>query len=261
MIRFVVSRRSLAAIMIGGLIAIVGTLIVSPFALAELGHYRTDWAQLSNIGQTYGAVSALLTPLALGGVVASLLYQARDSRNALEQTTRTLQFELIRMELDDPSLMTALGAPWDLAIPSDSVSIREYLYVQMWVSFWGGNYTNGGMPESAIRHFAAHELFRSRAGRAYWAAVGKLQIAHSKGALNQFFRFLDDEYEKALATGSPVANPVIISGTRAKHQEPLRHQELTINRTKHTQLLPVVGGMTLGALASWLWSRRKARQS
>jgi hypothetical protein len=32
---------------------------------------ETNWSQLSSIGQTYGAISALLTAMALIGVVAS----------------------------------------------------------------------------------------------------------------------------------------------------------------------------------------------
>jgi hypothetical protein len=259
MIRSVVSRRLLVTIVTSGLIAIIGMLIFAPSALAELGHFRTDWGQLANIGQTYGAVSALLSSIALGGVVVSLLYQARDSRTAAEQTTRTLQFQLIKMELEDPSLMTISGAPWDLNIPSDSAHIREHLYVQMWVMFWSGNYKNREISEPVARHFARHELFRSRAGRNYWETVGQLQISHSKGRLNKFFRFLDDEYKKAVTSGAPVASPVKISGASEKHQEPLEHQEPPANRTKLAHLSAVTGGIALGALAGWLWSHRKAR--
>lgn len=146
MIGFVSFRRPLALLAIG-LIAIIGLVIFSPLAISELAHFRMNWLQLSNIGQTYGAVSALLSSLALASVAVSLLYQSRDNQNAREQTTRMLQFELIRMAMSDPSLMTASGAPWDLDIPSDSSSIRQFLYVQLWVSFLGGtirlvNYQN-----------------------------------------------------------------------------------------------------------------------
>jgi hypothetical protein len=41
------------------LIAIIGLVILSPFALAELLHFRHNWSQLSNIGQTYGAVRVI----------------------------------------------------------------------------------------------------------------------------------------------------------------------------------------------------------
>ena len=124
MIRLMLSRRLLLIITLTvGLIAVTGLVIFSPFALATLVHLKVNWLELSNIGQTYGAVSALLSSLALAGVIASLLYQSRSNKNAVEQRVRTLQFDLLRMAMTDPTLMTASGAPWDLDIPSDSSSI------------------------------------------------------------------------------------------------------------------------------------------
>lgn len=112
MMRLVLTRRSFFIFLVTtGLMTIVGLVILSPLALAGIAHFRSDWLQLSNIGQMYGAISVILSALALGGILASLLYQARDSRNSHEQITRTFQFELIKLELEDPSLMIALGAP------------------------------------------------------------------------------------------------------------------------------------------------------
>ena len=214
---FVPSRRMfLIAIVTSALIAIGGLVILSPFALVELAHFRHDWLQLSNIGQTYGAVSALLSSLALAGVIVSLLFQARDNQNAREQTTRTLHLELIRMELNDPSLMTAVGAPWGLNLPAESGPIREYLYVQMWVSFWAGNYTIGEMSDSTVRQLGARELFRSKAGRSYWAMIGEVQVANSSGRRNRFFRLRG--VQKVISDGLPIVEPVKASNTLTKSQ-------------------------------------------
>lgn len=65
--------------------------------------------RLSAIGQTYGGVSALLTALALGGVVLSLLYQARDVGIAGEQARRAVHNELLKMELERPAIH---GGAW-----------------------------------------------------------------------------------------------------------------------------------------------------
>jgi hypothetical protein len=40
--------------------------------------------------------------MALAGVVASLLFQAREVKLAREQAIRTFHHELMRMELDNP---------------------------------------------------------------------------------------------------------------------------------------------------------------
>jgi hypothetical protein len=243
-------RRSFMAVIIAlGLIVIIGLVILSPLALTELAHLRSNWLQLSEIGQTYGAVSALLTSLALVGVIFSLLYQSRNNQNAREQTIRSLQFELIRLAMGDASLMTAAGAPWDLDIPADSSSIRQFLYVQVWVSFLSSNYMIGELPESSVRHLAAHEIFRSEAGRNYWRAVGQVQISNSKGPRKRFFRILDDEYNKAISSGVPIARPIKVSDPSTVH---------TASRAKVAQqLLPFVAATITGIIAGRLWQHRK----
>lgn len=247
-------RRSLpTALLTIGLITIVGLVILSPFALTELVHFRINWLQLSDVGQTYGAVSALLSSLALVGIIGSLLFQSRDNQNAREQTTRTLQFELLRMAMEDPSLMTAGGAPWDLDIPSDSSSIRQFIYVQIWTSFLGGNYTIGELPESAVRYIAAHELFRSEAGRNYWAAVGQVQIVNSRGRRKEFFHILDDEYKKAISSGIPPARPIEVRDALAESPA------APVVRSKRIQQLcePVAAAAAIGILLGWFWRQKK----
>jgi len=61
-------------------VIVSGLVAVSPFALNLLSPNATDWTQLSLIGQTYGAASALLAVIALLGVAVSLLMQAREAR-------------------------------------------------------------------------------------------------------------------------------------------------------------------------------------
>lgn len=192
--------------------------------------------------------------LALGGILASLLYQARSTRNAYEQMVRTLQLELIKIELADSSLMTAMGAPWDVDIPSDAKSIREFLYVQLWVSFWGGNYATGDLSEAAVRHFAAHELFRGRTGRVYWSAVGRLQMMNSKGRLNKFFRLLDDEYKNMISSGVSPADPIeeVDAPARSSISSPPYAKVLQ-------QVCVVATAAFIGALASRLWWCKRAQ--
>jgi hypothetical protein len=241
----VLIRRPVLSVSIAvGLILIVGLVILSPLALAGIAHFRSDWLQLSNIGQTYGAISAILSALALGGIVASLLYQSRDSRIAHEQMTRTFQFELIKLELEDPSLMAATGAPWGIDVPSDSDSLREFLYVQMWVSYLVGIYATGALSASTARQIAALELFRGKAGRAYWEAVGRRQIENSKGRYNNFYRLLDDEYRRAVSSGIPVNGPINIQTIQTPPAVASR-----INAKKFERAGIVVSAAIIGMLA------------
>lgn len=249
------SRRLFAIIgIMVGLIIILGLVILSPFALAALASHERNWPQLSNIGQTYGAVAALLSSFALVGVVASLLYQARDSQAIHEQATRTFHQELLKMEMEDPALMTAKGAPWGLAIPAESEPIRQYLYIQMWISFLAGNYVIGESPDPAVRYIAENELFRSRAGRSYWERVGHIQLANSKGRRRRFFRILDEEYKKVVTANVPIAEAVRMSTPPASTQASMHEGQI--------RRLAVVAATAaaIGLMGGRFWRRSDTNQ-
>jgi hypothetical protein len=190
-------------------------VILSPLALGRFGTAtRLNWSQLSNIGQTYGAVSALLTAMALVGVVASLLFQARDIKLAREQAIRTFHHELIRMELDNPLYMAALGVPWDMPMPPEQDRMRQYLYIHLWVSFWQTFYTIGMMPEDQLRRACERELFRGRPGREYWEYARSTRPLYTKDRRSQHFeKILDEEYGKAIASQPASVPPIIASQT------------------------------------------------
>jgi hypothetical protein len=250
--RLPVRRGLLATLTTIACLAVLGIVILSPLALTSLEHLDRNWSELSNIGQTYGVISALISSLALGGVIVSLLYQARDGRTAREQSMRAVQQQLIRMEMDDPTLMNATGAPWNLAIPAVSSSIREYLYIHMWVSFWVGQYAIGEMSTQAVKTTARNELFSSQAGRSYWAAVGQRMLNTSTGRYYHFTRLLDEEYHKLANDNVPIASPVKISHdpveAASSHTMNLRYPAL------------VCAALITGILAGWRLNRadRKA---
>jgi Family of unknown function (DUF6082) len=169
------------------------------------------FARLSNTSQFYGTISALASSLALVGVAISLLHQARAGHTAREQAIRSLQQQLIKMEMDDPTLMTAMGAPWGLPIPAESAVIRDHLYIHMWATFWAGNYVVGELNAAAVRWVARAELFSSKAGRTYWTAVRERILSTSEGKYLSFARIVDEEYQKVVASNVPVADPVRIT--------------------------------------------------
>ena len=78
------SKRRLFVLLLslGSLVGLLAIVAPSPLALTALLNFKLNWSRLSSIGQTYGAVSALLSSLAISGIAISLLYQARDSRTA-----------------------------------------------------------------------------------------------------------------------------------------------------------------------------------
>src|SRR5215471_21034949 len=56
-------------------------VLISPILLRQLDRIKgIDWSLLSNIGQTYGAASAILSAVALIGISISLLVQVRQAK-------------------------------------------------------------------------------------------------------------------------------------------------------------------------------------
>src|SRR5579862_4180541 len=190
-----------ALIMMGVVIAVItflGLVILSPLALRILASsFGLNWTSLSNVGQTYGAVSALITALALGGVVISLLYQVKDVTAARSQAIRKFQFELLRMELEDADLMWASGAPWGSPGPADYRSLRRHIFVHMWLSFWESQFVLKEMSAKSAR-LAVRELLSSQPARDYWHYVGANRLATNEGPILQFLKIVNEEYRNAL---------------------------------------------------------------
>lgn len=83
--------------------------VLSPFGLRVFDGHDEEWERLSLIGQTYGAISALIAVLALLGVVAALVYQARELRRAADENRRQAMGDLLRMAMADPDLDECWG--------------------------------------------------------------------------------------------------------------------------------------------------------
>ena len=92
-------------------------VLASPLALPVLDDVGDrDWRRLSEIGQTYGAVSAVLSALALGGVAGSLALQRQpaelDRRSAKldrELAFRSVHTELLMFGIQNPDLLEMFG--------------------------------------------------------------------------------------------------------------------------------------------------------
>jgi uncharacterized protein DUF6082 len=188
-------------------VGVLALVVVSPIALQRIARiHGIDWMRLSNVGQTYGAISALLTALALGGVVISLLYQASAFKTAREQASRTIHTELMKMEMESPFYMATIAGAWGPKYGfTDYDSLRRNHLIHMWVSYWEGQYMLHDMPDAAVRG-VANDLFISVAGRRYWSMSKTFKLKYYKGRRLRFTRMVDEEYKKAIASGPPVAN-------------------------------------------------------
>ncbi|GIH98527.1 DUF6082 family protein [Planobispora takensis] len=189
------ARRALITILLLVVVGLVSGLVaISPLALSLLGDQAGDWERLSLIGQTYGAASTLLSVLALLGVAASLVLQAREAKSDREQALRMLHTDLMKMAMEDPLYRRAWGPFFD---SDDHDTPREHMYVNLIVSQWAMEYELETITEQHLRSIA-FTLFSGPAGRRYWGNVRDLRLdSTSTRRERRFHQILDEEFAKA----------------------------------------------------------------
>jgi hypothetical protein len=251
-IRSTLAPIGLIMLTLGILVLVVASPIVLKLVAKIPG---VNWTLLSNVGQTYGAISALLSALALGGVVISILYQSRDVRTAREDAARSRHFELLKMEMDNPAYMEVMAAPWGQSVGlCDYDSLLKDHFVHMWVTFWEGRYKLGEMSNDELR-LDASGLFKSLEGRRYWLKARAVKFELYKGRLLRFAKIVDMEYEKAIAGGPPVV-------VRLQGDQNVAITSPRSGRMSHMQTISIVcGAAGTAVIVERLLSRLAATRS
>lgn len=187
-------RVTLLVVLLVSALAVISLVLLSPLALAALNpNGSADWQRLSNIAQTYAAASAVLALLALGGVALSLVFQAREMRAARLQALRMAHLDLMKLALDNPTYLAALGRN---TYPDDEQR-QQSLFVNLLISNWEMSYEMDEMSEIRLRDSARH-LFGGEAGQRYWQTVRERRLRRStQKRARHFHEILDEEYQKA----------------------------------------------------------------
>ena len=154
----------------------VRSVVASPWTLAALSSSGLDWNRLSNIGQTYGAVSAIIAAVALLGVAVSLIIQSREAKTARLNAHRGYHAELMRMAMDDSSYMEC----WGPYLTESFDAERQFIYVNLIVAQWYAEYQIGQLGDASLR-MNAISVFSSVPGRTYWTAAGANWLSHYSG--------------------------------------------------------------------------------
>jgi hypothetical protein len=194
-------------------------IIASPFALNGLGRFKANWAQLSNIGQTYGAISALLAAIGLTGLVATIRLQVRESRISRADAIRSRHFELIRTVLDDPVLAeTSYGAMKFSSIERR----RQGIYINLLLRFWLMLWELDTLPEGRLRSYVS-DMLKTESGKEYWENFHVGSNGDGSKKEKRFYRIIDEEYrllatfyqghytDRPDETRKLIDNPVILS--------------------------------------------------
>ncbi|MDL4774522.1 DUF6082 family protein [Actinomadura xylanilytica] len=205
----------MAVLLLLVIVLVCGLVAVSPFALGTLSSRSGDWEELSWIGQTYGAASALLAVLALIGVAVSLFMQAHEAKAAREQGLRAVHTDLLQMAMDDP-LYRGCWGPFFASGNVDGQ--REHMYVNLIISNWQMRYELRAISEEHLRA-TAHIVFSGEPGRRFWAEGRDLRLRAAGGRRERrFLHLLDEEYEHALR--EPARPPAPARPPRSPRRRP-----------------------------------------
>jgi hypothetical protein len=208
------------AITAGCMAALIAVTLL-PLALHRFG--RVGWSKLSDIGQAYGALAAVLTALSLGALAVSVLLQARDARTTQEHGARMLHFELVRMAINDRHL-----GMWRTATKRET---RRQQYANLWVMLWKTLYRLGDMSDDDLRLTVQRELFGNEAdvefGHRFWERTREAYFTNIRGRRERrFYTIMEDEYRK--------------SGVRPAHSGPHGHV-VPLRRVKGHAVSLVIG--------------------
>lgn len=180
------------------LILIAG-IIFSPIALQHLAAHRFNWAQLSNVGQSYGAASAILSALAIIGVSFTLIVQARQSKENRNYYIREMHTDLLRIGMADDRLLEAWG---NIRVPK-GFDRDLAVYENLIMNYFSSLYQTRTTSQEEIREHV-RTIFDGAVGREYWKANRHIWLGYGKGRRKQLAKIIESEYQRSVAIGPPV---------------------------------------------------------
>ncbi|TDB80272.1 DUF6082 family protein [Micromonospora sp. KC721] len=201
-LRMVTSRARRSAMPTALLLAVLTMLaavLFSPIGLLWIGERPGyDWPLLGNVGEAYGAASAILAGLALIGVAASLVIQAREAKAAREQALRGLHTDLLKMAIDDPGLLECWGP---IEQSTDLDWFRKHVYANLIVSHWQLMWEVDVLSEPHLE-VLADQFFKGAIGRRFWTeARGPRMKAETSRRARRFTIVVDRSYQAAIDAG------------------------------------------------------------
>lgn len=161
------------------IVASVALILYAPLIARWLLPDSENWSQLSDMGQAYGAPSAIISGLACCGLVGSLFVNGRQLKSARQQLALTQQqvqmahivaarerhFELLKLGLDNPDLIVGVAGN----LSSDEA--RPWLIRNMWVAHWAMLWDLGQLRQDALSSLLT-DFFSDPVSRAWWTATG-----------------------------------------------------------------------------------------
>ncbi|GGM29632.1 DUF6082 family protein [Dactylosporangium sucinum] len=223
---------------------LVVLVVASPLLLAGVGSASVDWHLLADVGQAYGATTAVLSGLAFCGVAVSLLLQWRQNRITQVHSLRQRHFELVRLALDDHRYLFVEGRR-----PASDPDAVLKVYANLTVSHWAMCWDMDAMTEDAVRA-GATRLFESALAREWWQEYWPTYLKSRRR--RAFVDLLTAACAQAAARDAAEPVPDVAP-------DPAPASASRSRRRSTDRAVAVVIGATLGAAVALYLSRRRGR--
>lgn len=224
-------------------VAVLFFILISPLLLRELSYAKgINWQQLSNVGQTYGASSAILSGIALIGVAFSLLIQNRQAKTERVRIVHDRHMEILQLTMSDPETYGPV-AGMRINSTSDLERSRASLIALMWMNYARMGYQAEVLTESSLRKEFFPEMFQSEFTRTWWNSVRAYWLSSSlpDRRARKFVEIANAEYCKAIASGPPAIT------------EHFQHPTNNVRRATHVRnhwykSVAITSGVVIGVL-------------
>lgn len=146
---------------------------------------------MADAGVLVDALSTLIGAVALGGVAASLLIQARELRLSRAQAFRESQLELIRMSLENMPVALEFSAEF----PSEE-EFRKAVYCNWRMRHLELGYVTGEMSKASLETYL-RMVARSQSARQWWSKAGPFWgVTAKRGRASQFVALANRAFDE-----------------------------------------------------------------
>jgi hypothetical protein len=170
------------------LVGVIILIVFSPLALQVLDDDNRDWERLSLIGQSYGAISAVLAAAAVVAVALTLMLQQRQMREARRLAIRQFHTNLLVMAIENPDLLPA----WGHVPRPDGADPRLTLYTNLVLNYFVLLHQTGSANLEEIR-LHLRFMAASEWARSYWESTAEIWNTAYSGKSRQILDVFAEE--------------------------------------------------------------------
>jgi hypothetical protein len=136
-------------------------------------------------------ISTLISSIALAGVAASLLLQARQLRVSQLQISHAAQFDLLKIGFDRPDIIAGV-------LEEEPDNFSGSIYINWTMKYMQLSYDINTLTAEAVR-VQARTMFSAQFPRSWWLRAKPIYLAEATTKREvEFISVIDEVYEQAL---------------------------------------------------------------